>query len=106
MNDMSEHLLKCYMYSSKVFARSAIHWIPEVLSARHAFVTEIGPARLTEYKTMSTLNLQPILCENAFLFVLFLSRWDFVRSVKAVRNISQSTFAAVAQNTLRAPRGK
>ena len=79
MNDMSEHLLKCYMYSSKVFARSAIHWIPEVLSARHAFVTEIGPARLTEYKTMSTLNLQPILCENAFLFVLFLSRWDFVR---------------------------
>ena len=94
------------MYSLKVFAWSAKHWVPEVLSAQHTYVIEVGPARPTKYKAICTPNLQPTLYENAFLFVLFLSCWDLFVSVKAVRNISQSTFAAIAQNTLRAPRGK
>ena len=48
------------------------------------------------------------LCKNTFslvLILIYLTGILFVL-VKAVRNILQSTFAAIAQNTLRAPRGK
>ena len=83
------------------FAWSAIPWVPEVLSVRHAFVTSLSQAGKAD-------RISKTLCENTFSFVLilfYLTGILFV-SVKAVRNILQSIFAAIAQNTLRALRGK
>ena len=85
----------------KFFAWSAIPWVLEVLSARHAFVTSSSHAGKAD-------RINETLCENTFSFVLllfYLAGILFV-SVKAVRNILQSTFADIAQNTLRASRGK
>ena len=83
------------------FAWSAIPWVPEVLLARYAFVTSFSQAGKAD-------RISETLCENTFSFVLilfYLTGILFV-SVKAVQNILQSIFAAIAQNTLRAPRGK
>ena len=75
----------------------AISWVPEA-----HFRDKLKSGR------QDRPNQWESLCKNTFLLALiliYLTEILFV-SVKAVRNILQSTFAAIAQNTLKAPRGK
>ena len=66
------------------FAWSAIPWVPEVLSARHAFVTSLSQAGKAD-------RISETLCENTFSFVLifFYLTGILFFPVKAVRNILQ-----------------